>query len=75
MSTRTHCDGCGHMLGTTQRPNWWHATFMGDTLRASDGRMIEHSGLTARADKDRITPINKADLCIPCMSKTQEETT
>jgi len=63
------------MLGTTQRPNWWHATLMGDTLRASDGRIIEPSGLTARADKDRLTPINKADLCIPCMSKTQEETT
>lgn len=75
MSTRTHCDACGCMLGTTQRPNWWHATLMGDTLRASDGRIIEPSGLTARADKERLTPINKADLCIPCMSKTQGETT
>jgi hypothetical protein len=72
---QTICDGCGAKLGTAQRPNWWHATFMGDTLRASDGRIIEPSGLTARADKDRLTPINKADLCIPCMSKTQEETT
>lgn len=74
MSTRIHCDCCGDMLGTPQRSNWWHATLMGDTLRASDGRMIEHSGLTARADKDRLTPLGKADLCIPCMSKTQGET-
>jgi hypothetical protein len=72
---QTLCDGCGAKLGTTQRPNWWHATLMGDTLRASDGRIIEPSGLTARADKDRLTPINKADLCIPCMSKAQGETT
>ena len=72
---QTICDGCGTKLGTTQRPNWWHAVLMGDTLRASDGRIIEPSGLTARADRDRLTPINKADLCIPCMSKTQGETT
>jgi hypothetical protein len=72
---QTICDGCGAKLGTMQRPNWWHATLMGDTLRASDGRIIEPSGLTARADKDRLTPINEADLCIPCMSKTQEEST
>jgi hypothetical protein len=70
---QTLCDGCGTKLDTRLQPNWWHATLMGDTLRASDGRMIEHSGLTARTDKERVTPINKADLCIPCMSKTQEE--
>jgi hypothetical protein len=73
MSTRTYCDCCGRTLGTAQTPNWWHANLMGDTLRASDGRMIESSGLTVRTANDRFAPINKADLCIPCMAKTQEE--
>lgn len=72
---QTICDGCGAKLGTRQRPNWWHAVLMGDTIRNGNGLLIENSGLIDHSFTNQIIPIDKADMCIPCMSKTQEETT
>ena len=75
MSTEIKCDGCGAKLDTRQRPNWWHAVLMGDTIRNSNGVLIENTGLVDRSTANQIIPIDNADLCIPCMSKTQGGTT
>jgi hypothetical protein len=75
MSTRTYCDGCGCTLGVEQRPNWWHAAFMGDTIRNSNGEVMDVTGLTAPGNRQYVVRLLQTDLCIPCMSKTQGETT
>lgn len=69
---QTICDGCGAKLGTRQRPNWWHAVFMGDTIRNSNGVLIENTGLFDRSTTNQLIPIDNADMCIPCMSKTKK---
>jgi hypothetical protein len=70
VSTDIRCDGCGHLLGNDRNPNYWHATFMGDTIRSGNGTLLDTTGLLSRG-----YPLSKADVCIPCMSKTQEEKT
>ena len=75
MSTEIKCDGCGCKLATVQRPNYWHAAFMGDTLRGPDGNVLDITGLTAPGNHPYIVRLLEADMCIPCMAKTQEETT
>jgi hypothetical protein len=75
MSTEIKCDGCGTKLGTNQHPNYWHAAFIGDTLRGPDGNVLDVTGLTAPGNRQYIVRLLQADLCIPCMSKTQGEKT
>jgi len=73
VSTQTLCDGCGCSIGTSKRPNYWHATFMGDTLRDHAGDLLNPTGLSSKGNRQYQMPLDKADLCIPCMSKTREE--
>jgi hypothetical protein len=75
MSTETRCDGCGCKLGNDTKPNYWHSVFMGDTLRGPDGNVLDVTGLTAPGNRQYIVRLLQADLCIPCMSKTQEDKT
>ncbi len=74
MSQEIKCDGCGARIGTNQHPNYWHAAFMGDTLRGPDGNILDVTGLTAPGNHPYIVRLLIADLCVRCMSKTQEET-
>jgi hypothetical protein len=75
VSTETRCDGCGCKLVTDTKPNYWHAAFMGDTIRNSNGEIMDVTGLTAPGNRQYVVRLLQADLCIPCMSKTQGETT
>lgn len=69
MSTDIRCDGCGCKLGNDRQPNYWHAVLMGDTIRSGNGTLLDRTGVYAGG-----TPLSKADVCIPCMVKTQGET-
>jgi hypothetical protein len=75
MSTDIRCDGCGCKLDTDKHPNYWSATLMGDTIRKIDGAIAEPTGLTVPGNRQYKIYLDNADLCIPCMSKTQGETT
>lgn len=75
MSTEIRCDGCGCKIGTDTKPNYWHAEFMGDTMRSFVGEIMNETGLMAPGNRQYVVRLLQADLCIPCMSKTQEETT
>jgi hypothetical protein len=75
MTTQVLCDGCGIKLGTDKTPNWWRSAFMGDTIRDMNGRVMESTGLIAPGNRQYIRNLDKVDLCIPCMAKTQEENT
>jgi hypothetical protein len=70
MSTETRCDGCGCKLGSDSHPNHWHAVLIGDTIRSGNGTLLDKTGVYTNGNA-----LSKADLCIPCMSKTQEENT
>jgi hypothetical protein len=48
---------------------------MGDTIRNSNGEIMDVTGLTAPGNRQYVVRLLQADLCIPCMSKTQGETT
>jgi hypothetical protein len=71
MTTQVLCDGCGIKLGTDQAPNWWRSMLMGDTIRDMNQRVMESTGLIAPGNRQYIRNLDKADLCIPCMSKSQ----
>jgi hypothetical protein len=73
VSTETKCDGCGCKLGTGTNPNYWSCTFEGDTIRKYDGSLAELTGLVSPGNRQYKIALDTADLCIPCMSKTQEE--
>jgi hypothetical protein len=75
VSTEIRCDGCGCKLGNDRHPNYWKCAIEGDTIRKFDGSIAEGTGLTAQGNRQYKIHLDSADLCIPCMSKTQEETT
>jgi hypothetical protein len=75
VSTQVLCDGCGCKLVTDTKPNYWHAAFIGDHQRGADGSVLDVTGLTAPGNRQYIVRLLQADLCIPCMSKTQGEKT
>jgi hypothetical protein len=75
VSTKTLCDGCGDLLAVESYSNYWHCEFMGDTTHNQLGQLMSPTGMTAPGNHPYIKMLVQADLCIPCMSKTQGETT
>jgi hypothetical protein len=75
VSTDIKCDGCGRKLGGDNTTNYWKCTLEGDTIRTIDGRIAEPTGMLSPGKRHYKVHMSSADLCTPCMSKTQEETT
>lgn len=76
MSTRIYCDGCGDQVGDDKKPNYWNVALMGDVFMDSNGKILDTTGLTAHTRRTRFyekDSLRQGDVCIPCMSKIQEE--
>jgi hypothetical protein len=74
LSTRIFCDGCGAQISTGPGHNHWHSALIGDTMRTSEGRVPEFTGMIAPGNRQYVVNMLQADLCIPCMSKVQKGT-
>jgi hypothetical protein len=75
MSTEIRCDGCRQIIVSEAYSNYWHCELQGDTRRLVNGEIPDDTGLTAPGNRHYVVRLLQADLCIPCMSKTQGETT
>jgi len=73
VATMIRCDGCNTQLDTPKHPNWWKATLQGDVLRGEHHRPVEDTGITSPGSRQYRIPLDTADLCLACMSKTQEK--
>lgn len=75
MATRVYCDGCGKLIDTSSGQNYWQVTLEGDVPMSSLGEFIYPTGLRKRSGKsgnELGRHIRQGDVCVPCMSKTQE---
>lgn len=76
MSTRVYCDGCGKLIDTSSGQNYWQVTLEGDVPMSSLGEFIYPTGLRKRSGKsgnELGSAIRRADICVPCIAKIQEE--
>lgn len=75
MALQITCDGCGKRVDTTTEPNYWKATLMGDVTMSAGGKILDTTGMKQYIGRKMHyvnEPIRQADVCVSCMSKTQE---